>query len=216
MLSELPKLYLARHGDTAWTDSHQHTGRTDLPLNERGEEHARQLGERLRGFSFVRVFTSPLQRASKTCALAGFPLTLPSPASDGGEGRVRGVVAEVDHDLIEWDYGRLEGTLTSDILKERPGWELYRDGCPDGESPQDVAARADRFIARVHGLTGDVLAFSSGHIIRMIAARWCGLAPAVGRVFFCRPASVGVLGFEHDRRDQPVIRLWNYVSEPRE
>jgi probable phosphoglycerate mutase len=195
----LPKLYLARHGDTAWTDSHQHTGRTDWPLNARGEEHARQLGERLREFSFVRVFTSPLQRASRTCELAGF-----------------GAAAEVAPDLTEWDYGRLEGTLTSDILKDRPSWELFRDGCPDGESPQDVAARADRFIARVHGLTGDVLAFSGGHIIRMIAARWHGTAPAAGRVFFCRPASIGVLGFEHDRSDQPVIGLWNYVSEPRE
>ena len=199
MPSTLPKLFLARHGDTAWTDSHQHTGRTDLPLNERGEEHARQLGERLRTFTFARVFTSPLRRASKTCELAGF-----------GSG------AEVDPDLTEWDYGRFEGKLTSEILAERPGWELYRDGCPGGESPEDVAARADRFIKRVHGLGGEVLAFSSGHIIRMIAARWHGMAPVFGRVFFCRPASVGVLGFEHDRRDQPVIRLWNYVSEPRE
>jgi len=199
MSSLLPKLYLARHGDTAWTDSHQHTSRTDLPLNERCVEHARQLGERLRGFSFVRVFTSPLQRAKKTCELAGF-----------------GAVAEVDPDLIEWDYGRFEGTLTSDILKSRPGWELYRDGCPEGESPEDVFARADRFIARVRRMEGDVLTFSSGHIIRMIAARWNGLAPADGRVFFCRPASVGVLGFEHDSREQPIIRLWNYVSEPPE
>ena len=199
MSTVLPKLFLARHGDTAWTDSHQHTGRTDLPLNERGEEHARQLGERLRGFSFVGVFTSPLQRAAKTCELAGF-----------------GAVAEVDPDLTEWDYGRFEGTLTRDILKDRPGWELYRDGCPEGESPEDVASRADRFIARVHSMEGDVLAFSSGHIIRMIAARWNGLAPTDGRIFFCRPASVGVLGFEHDSRDQPIIRLWNYVSEPRE
>jgi probable phosphoglycerate mutase len=199
MSADLPKLYLARHGDTAWTDSHQHTGRTDLPLNERGEEHARKLGERLRGFTFVRVFTSPLQRASKTCALAGF-----------------GTAAEVDADLIEWDYGRWEGTLTGDIPNDNPSWELFRDGCPDGELPQDVAARADRFIARVQSMVGDVLAFSSSHIIRMIAARWHGMAPAAGREFFCRPASVGVLGFEHDRRDQPVIRLWNYVSEPRE
>jgi broad specificity phosphatase PhoE len=199
MSSALPKLYLARHGDTAWTDSHQHTGRTDLPLNERGEEHARQLGERLRGFCFVRVFTSPLQRASRTCELAGF-----------------GVGAEVNPDLTEWDYGRFEGKRTSDILKEWPGWELYRDGSPGGESPEEVAVRADRFIKRVHGIDGDVLAFSSGHIIRMIAARWHGLAPAFGRLFFCRPASVGVLGFEHDSRDEPVIRLWNYVSEPRE
>ena len=195
MSADLPKLYLARHGDTAWTDSHQHTGRTDLPLNEQGEQHARQLGGWLQPFSFTRVFTSPLLRASKTCELAGF-----------------GVGAEVDHDLIEWDYGRFEGKMTRDILKERPGWELYRDGCPDGEAPRDVAARADRFLARVHGIAGDVLAFSSGHIIRMIAARWLGLPPAAGRVFFCDPASVGVLGFEHDHRDQPVLRLWNFVS----
>ena len=199
MPSGLPKLYLARHGDTAWTDSHQHTGRTDLPLNECGEAHARRLGEWLCGFPFVRIFTSPLQRASKTCELAGF-----------------GSVAEVDSDLIEWDYGSLEGTLTNAILKDRPGWELFRDGCPGGETPQDVADRADRFITRIHGINGEVLAFSSGHIIRMIAARWSGLAPAAGRVFFCRPASIGVLGFEHENRDQPIIRLWNYVSEPRE
>ena len=199
MSADLPKLFLARHGDTAWTDSHQHTGRTDLPLNERGEEHARQLGERLRTFTFARVFTSPLRRALKTCELAGF---------GGG--------AEVDPDLTEWDYGRFEGKLTSEILAELPGWELYRDGCPGGESPEDVAARADRFIKRVHGIGGDVLAFSSGHIIRMIAARWHGMAPVFGRVFFCRPASVGVLDFEHNSRDEPIIRLWNYVSEPRE
>jgi probable phosphoglycerate mutase len=195
MATALPKLYLARHGDTAWTDSHRHTGRTDLPLNERGEEHARQLGERLRSFSFLRVFTSPLQRASKTCELAGF-----------------GGIAEVDPDLIEWDYRRLEGTLTSDILRDQPDWELFRDGCPDGESPQDVAARADRFIARIQGMRGNVLAFSSGHIIRMIAARWNGMTPADGRAFFCDPASVGVVGFEHDHRDQPTVRHWNYVG----
>lgn len=197
MAAALPKLYLARHGDTAWTESHQHTGRTDLPLNEHGVAHARQLAERLREFSFARVFTSPLQRAAKTCELAGF-----------------GKIAEVDADLVEWDYGRLEGKLTSDIVKELPGWDLFRDGCPDGESPQDAAARADRFIARVRGLEGDVLAFSSGHISRMIAARWLGLAPAHGRIFFCAPASVGVLGFEHNRREEPIILLWNYDGHP--
>jgi probable phosphoglycerate mutase len=199
MSSDLPRLFLARHGDTAWTDSHQHTGRTDLPLNERGEEHARQIGERLQRFSFVRVFTSPLQRASKTCELAGF-----------------GAVAQVDPDLVEWDYGRFEGKLTRDIVEERPSWELFRDGCPGGESPEDVAARADHFIARVRGLAGDVLAFSSGHIIRMIAARWLGLPPAAGRFFFCRPASVGVLAFEHHSRDEPIIGLWNYVGQERQ
>ena len=194
--SPLPNLYLVRHGDTAWTDSRRHTGRTDVPLNQRGEERARQLGAWLRQFSLTRVFTSPLLRASRTCELAGF-----------------GEVAEVDADLVEWDYGRFEGKLTGEILTDRPGWELFRDGCPDGESSQDVAARADRFIARVLGLTGDVLAFSSGHIIRMIAARWNGMPPAAGRVFFCRPASVGVLGFEHDSRDEPILRLWNSETQ---
>src|SRR5262245_38984697 len=195
MSSDLPRLFLARHGDTAWTDSRQHTGRTDLPLNERGEERARQIGERLQRFSFVRVFTSPLQRASKTCELAGF-----------------GAVAQIDPDLLEWDYGRFEGKLTRDIVKERPGWELYRDGCPDGESPEDVAARADRFVARVRDLDGDVLAFSSVHTIRMIAARWLDLPPAAGRFFFCRPASVGVLTFEHNSTEEPILGLWNYVG----
>src|SRR5438552_490385 len=199
MPSDLPRLFLARHGDTAWTESRQHTGRTDLPLNASGEERAGLLGERLRRFSFTRVFTSPLQRASKTCALAGF-----------------GDAAKVDPDLLEWDYGRYEGKLTRDILKERPGWEMFRDGCPGGESPRDVAARADRFIAQARAVTGDVLAFSSAHIIRMIAARWLGLPPGAGRFFFCRPASVGVLSFEHNSRDEPVIGLWNYVTHPRE
>jgi probable phosphoglycerate mutase len=129
---------------------------------------------------------------------------------------VRGAVAEVDSDLVEWDYGRFEAKLTRDILKAQPGWELYRDGCPDGESPEDVAARADRFIARVRGTDGDVIAFSSGHVIRMIAARWLGLPPGGGRFFFCRPASVGVLGFEHNSREEPIIRAWNYVTHPRE
>jgi broad specificity phosphatase PhoE len=161
MATCLFKLYLARHGDTAWTESHRHTGRTDLPLNERGEAHAARLGESLRGLAFARVLTSPLRRAAKTCALAGF-----------------GAAARVDPDLAEWDYGRYEGRRTSEVVQERPGWELYRDGCPGGESPDDVAARADRFLARLHGAGDDVLAFSSGHAIPMIAARWLGLPPA--------------------------------------
>ena len=200
MPSELPRLFLARHGDTAWTDSRQRTGRTDLPLERGGEERAPASSASGCGDSpSRRVFTSPLQRASRTCELAGF-----------------GAVATVDPDLVEWDYGRFEGTRTRDILKERPAWELFRDGCPEGESPEDVAARADGFIARVMGIEGDVLAFSSGHIIRMIAARWLGLPPGAGRFFYCRPASVGVLGFEHKSRDEPIISLWNQVAQPRE
>jgi broad specificity phosphatase PhoE len=140
-----------------------------------------------------------LQRASKTCELGGF-----------------GATAQLDPDLVEWDYGRFEGMLTKNILKQQPGWELFRDGCPEGESPGDVASRADRFIARVRGIDGDVLAFSSAHIIRMIAARWLGLTPQAGRFFYCRPASVGVLGFEHKKRDEPIIGLWNHVVQPRE
>jgi probable phosphoglycerate mutase len=196
---EMPKLFVARHGDTAWTESRQRTGRTDIPLNKAGEVNARQLGAGLRRFFFARVFTSPLQRASKTCELAGF-----------------GASATVDPDLVEWDYGRFEGMLTKQILKERPGWELFRDGCPDGESPADTAARADRFIARVRAIQGDVLAFSSGHIIRMVAARWLGLPPSAGRYFYCRPASVGVLGYEHKKRDEPIVGLWNHIVRPRD
>ena len=199
MPSEMPKLFLTRHGDTAWTDSRQRTGRTNIPLNAAGEERAREIGERLRRYSFACVFTSPLQRASKTCELAGF-----------------GAVARADPDLVEWDYGRFEGMLTKNVLKERPGWELFRDGCPGGESPEDVAARADGFIARVRSIEGDVLAFSSVHIIRMIAARWLGQPPAAGRVFYCRPASVGVLGYEHKNRDEPILVLWNNIARPRE
>jgi broad specificity phosphatase PhoE len=195
MPPELPRLFLARHGDTAWTDSRQRTGRTDLPLNERGEVRARLLGERLHRFTFTRVFTSPLQRASKTCELAGYH-----------------AAAIIDPDLTEWNYGRYEGLLTEDIYKERPGWELFRDGCPGGESPQEVAARADRFIARAQAMVGDVLAFSSGHVIRMIAARWLGLPSAYGRFFFCRPASVGALGFEHANKEEPIIGLWNFIG----
>lgn len=189
-------LYLVRHGETAWTESHRHTGRTDVPLNERGEAHARRLGEHLRRFSFSRVFTSPLQRASKTCELAGF-----------------GDAAVIDPDLVEWDYGRYEGKRTLEIVEERPGWQLFHDGCPEGESPGDVAVRADRFIARVRNFTGNVLAFSSGHIIRTIAVRWLGQNPAAGRLLICDPASVGVLGFEHDSPDEPALLLWNFGRE---
>jgi probable phosphoglycerate mutase len=196
MPTPLPRLFLTRHGDTAWTELRKHTGRTDVPLNERGEERALQLGEQLHRFSFSRVFTSPLQRAAKTCQLAGY-----------------GDVAEVDNDLVEWHYGRYEGLLTTAILDQRPGWELFRDGCVDGESPDQVAARADRFIARVRKSDGDVLAFSSGHIIRTIAARWLGLPVDLGRCFYCRPASVGVLSFEHRNIEEPIVALWNYVRQ---
>src|SRR4029453_17219407 len=148
----LPVVYLARHGETAWTVSHRHTGRTDLPLTGHGEEEALRLGARLEGLVFAAVLTSPLQRGARTCELAGF----------GG--------AEVDPDLLEWHDGAYEGRTSADIHAERPGWELFRDGCPGGESPADVGARADRVARRVRTIDGNVLLFSSGHFLRVFAA----------------------------------------------
>ena len=191
MSEKLPVVYLVRHGETAWSLSGQHTGRTDLPLTPRGEENARRLGERLRGRSFARVFTSPLQRAARTCELAGF-----------------GAAAQVDPDLREWDYGAYEGRKTADILRESPGWQLFRDGCPGGERPADVGARADRAIARWRAVEGDVLVFSSGHLLRVAAARWLGLDPSAGRYFLLSTATLSLLGYEHGK-EEPVIRLWN-------
>jgi probable phosphoglycerate mutase len=189
---ELPIVYLARHGETAWSLTGQHTGLTDLPLTERGERNARQLGERLRGLRFARVFASPLQRAARTCELAGF-----------------GAVAEVDGDLVEWNYGEYEGRRTAEIRAERPDWQLFRDGCPGGESPAQVGARADRVVSRVRAVRGDVLLFSSGHFIRVLAARWIGLElTANARRLMLTTASLSALGYE-DSLSQPVIRLWN-------
>jgi probable phosphoglycerate mutase len=191
MSESLPSVYLARHGETEWSRSGQHTGRTDLPLTERGERNARALGERLRGLTFARVFTSPLQRARRTCELAGF----------GGR-------AEVDPDLMEWDYGRYEGLRTADIWKIRPGWQLFRDGCPGGEDAAAVGARADRVIARVRAVDGNVLLFSSGHILRVLAARWLGLDPRGGQLFLLNTATLSILGYDHDKAE-PAVRLWN-------
>lgn len=189
MSANLPLLYLARHGETAWSLTGQHTGLTDLPLTEKGERNARNLGERLRGITFARVFTSPLQRAARTAKLAGFE-------------------AELDSDLVEWNYGQYEGLRTSEIQKQHPGWQLFRDGCPGGESLQQVGARTDRVIARARQAQGNVLLFSSGHILRVLAARWLGLEPAGGRYLMLSTASVSVLGYEHDL-SEPTIRLWN-------
>jgi broad specificity phosphatase PhoE len=191
MSDTLPALYLARHGETAWTLSGQHTGLTDVPLTERGEQDARRLGDRLRGLSFAQVLTSPLQRAARTCELAGF-----------------GAAAEQERDLLEWNYGRYEGRTSADIHKERPDWDLFRDGCPDGEKAADVGARVDRVIARARAAQGDVLLFSSAHVLRVLAARWLGLEPGAGRYFLLATASLSVLGYEHNR-SEPVIRLWD-------
>jgi len=191
MSETLPVIYLARHAETAWSLSGQHTGLTDLPLTPGGERNARQLGEQLRGRRFTRVFTSPLQRASRTCELAGF-----------------GDQAEADSDLVEWNYGDYEGLRSAEIHAKRPDWQLFRDGCPGGESPIQVAARADRVIARVRAAKGDVLIFSSGHFLRMLAGRWLGLEPQAGSYFLLGTASLSILSYEHSR-SQPVIQLWN-------
>jgi probable phosphoglycerate mutase len=191
MSEPLPAVYLARHGETEWSISGQHTGLTDLPLTERGERNARRLGERLQGLTFARVFTSPLRRAARTCELAGF-----------------GTVAQVDPDLVEWNYGAYEGRKTEDILAERPGWQLFRDGCPNGESVAAIGARADRVVARLRAIPGNVLVFSSGHFLRVLAARWLGLEPAGGRLFYLNTATLSMLGYEH-HLSAPAVRLWN-------
>jgi len=194
MSGSFPTIYLARHGQTVWSLSGQHTGLTDLPLTECGEQEAHDLAKRLATLKFAKVFTSPLQRAARTCQIAGF-----------------GGVAEMDADLVEWNYGKYEGRRTAEIHAEAPDWHLFRDGCPGGEMPVQVGARADRVLARARAVKGDVLIFSSGHILRVVAARFLGLEPAGGRFFTLSTASLSVLGFENDL-SQPVIRLWNDTS----
>jgi probable phosphoglycerate mutase len=184
-------VYLARHGETAWSLSGQHTGLTDLPLTKRGECNARRLGERLQGLEFARVLTSPLQRAKRTCELAGFALR-----------------AEVDRDLVEWNYGEYEGLRTADIHGIRPDWEMFRDGFPGGESFDQIAERADRVVDGVRSVDGAVLLFSSGHFLRVLAARWLGLTAHGARHFLLSTASLSTLTYEHNP-SQPAIGLWN-------
>ncbi len=191
MNESLPIAYLVRHGETAWSRLGQHTGRTDLPLTELGEQDARRLAEELAPLSFGAVYTSPLQRAARTCELAGF-----------------GAVAQRDADLLEWDYGDYEGRTSAQIEAARPGWNLFRDGCPGGEAAADVGARADRAITRIREGSGDILVFSSAHILRVLAARWLGLPPEAGRCFVLGTASLSGLGYEH-RVGKPVVRFWN-------
>ncbi|MGA6970293.1 MAG: histidine phosphatase family protein [Candidatus Binatus sp.] len=191
MSQTLPVVYLARHGETAWSISGQHTGLTDLPLTEQGERNARRLADRLKGLSFAKVYSSPLQRAVRTCELAGF-----------------GARAEIDRDLLEWNYGEYEGRRTQDIHAERPDWQLFRDGCPGGESPQQIGVRADRVVQRLREIQGNVLIFSSGHILRVLSARWLGLEPAGGKYLLLSTASLSALSYEHNL-SQPVIQLWN-------
>ncbi|TMH36519.1 MAG: histidine phosphatase family protein [Betaproteobacteria bacterium] len=194
MSDGLPMVYLARHGETAWSASGRHTGMTDLPLTQRGEQNARDLGERLKAVPFARIFTSPLQGAVRSSSLAGF-----------------GANAEIDPDLVEWNYGQYEGRTSAEIHAERPDWQLFLDGCPGGESPTDVATRADRVVARARAVQGNVLLFSSAHFLRMLAARWLGLDPSAGRYWVLSTASLSTLGYEHDAAE-PVIRLWNATN----
>jgi probable phosphoglycerate mutase len=191
-MKHLPTVYVARHGETAWTVSRQHTGLTDIPLTPAGERNARQLGERLRGMTFARILSSPLQRARRTCELAGF-----------------GDRVEIDPELVEWNYGDYEGVTTADIRKTRPDWQLFRDGVPNGESLDHVGARADRVIARLRAIEGgDVLLFSSGHFSRVLSARWLGQPAAFGKHLYLSTAALCALGYEHNL-DDPCLLLWN-------
>lgn len=191
MRSAFPEIYLVRHGETEWSVSGRHTGRSDIPLTENGEAAARGLAGRLPAQMFSAVWSSPSQRALKTCALAGF-------ASE----------SVTKPDLAEWDYGAYDGITTKDILAERPGWRLFRDGCPSGETAADVGVRADRVIGELRQLGSSVLIFSSAHFLRVLAARWLGLPPQRGDAFVLDTASISRLGYEHDL-EEPVLRGWN-------
>lgn len=191
MKQTFPQLYLVRHGETTWSISGQHTGRTDIALTEHGEQAAQTLRARLQDLRFGKVFTSPLQRARQTADLAGF-----------------GAPAEPDPDLMEWDYGDYEGRRTVDIRSERPGWGLFEDGCPGGETLVDIATRADRVIARIRALENDVLVFAHRDILRILIARWIALPALEARRFDLATASVSTLGYDHGL-DEPVIRRLN-------
>ncbi len=183
------EVVLARHGETEWSRSGQHTGRTDVPLTEAGIRNAELLAPRLEGRHFAAVFTSPLSRAVETCRLAGL-----------------GAAAQVREELREWDYGEYEGITTAEIREGRPGWLLWRDGCPGGEDARQVGSRVNRLIGELQGLGGDAALFAHGHVLRVIAARWVGLPPESGGLLALSTATLGVLGYE---REVAVIRLWN-------
>lgn len=189
---QLLQLYFIRHGETEWSISGQHTGRTDIPLTAHGEDEARAFEPLLRALTFTCVLTSPRQRARRTCELAGL-----------------GLVAEIDPDLAEWDYGEYEGQRTMDIRKERPGWNVFRDGCPGGEMPADVSERADRLIARLLALHGNVALFSHGQFGCVLAARWIGMPAIEGQHFALDAASLSILGHEPSHPAVRVIALWN-------
>ncbi len=193
------QVYFVRHGETAWSLSGQHTGRTDLPLTPHGEALARGLAQVLRGINFSRVLTSPRLRARRTCELAG----------------LGGPAVQLEPDLAEWDYGVYEGLRTGEIHQQHPAWDVWNDGCPGGETPADVNDRADRLIARWVGDSGHsdtVIAFSHGQFGRALAARWMGLPVQQGQHFALGPASVSILGFESGHPHRRVIALWNATA----
>jgi broad specificity phosphatase PhoE len=189
-----PTAWLVRHGETEWARLGRHTGRTDVPLTETGREQARTLGRRLAGHAFELVLTSPLSRASDTAALAGFA-----------------TIAVADPDLREWDYGAMEGRLTAEIRADYPGWTIWRGPWPDGETIEEVAARADRVIARIRAAGTDALVFSHGHLLRVLAARWLGQPATLGGIFALGTATISILGWEHDA---PVVETWNEACRP--
>lgn len=184
-----PGLWVIRHGETEWASLGRHTSRTDVPLLEVGERDARRLGALLRGHRFAEVLSSPLHRALDTCRLAGF-----------------GDRAELAEDLREWDYGEDEGRTTAEIRVDRPGWTIWTQGPRGGETIDEVGARADRVVARVRAASGDVLCFAHGHVLRIVAARWLGLPPRDGSLLALDPATISILGWEHET---PVIERWN-------
>jgi probable phosphoglycerate mutase len=189
-MSVVPTIVLARHGATEWSADGRHTGRTDLPLTPKGEDDGRRLKSRLAGTAYTRVFSSPLQRAKRTAELAGF-------------------TPVIEPDLLEWNYGRYEGLTTADVRKDRPDWVLFRDGCPAGESPSEIAVRVDRLIARLRTLSGTVLLFAHGHVLRVLAARWVGQPVTFAGALLLSTATVSGLGFDHGHPDEPAIQLWN-------
>jgi len=189
------RLYLIRHGETAWSITGQHTGRTDLPLTARGKEEAITLAPRLKEISFAHVLTSPLQRAQQTCALAGL-----------------GATAVINDDLTEWDYGDYEGMVSQDIRQQQPGWNVYRDGCPNGEMPEQIRQRADRLIAQVRELKGNIALFSHGQFGCVLAARWIGLLVLNAQHFYLGTATLSILSYKVNHPELEVIELWNAAA----
>jgi probable phosphoglycerate mutase len=190
------RLFLVRHGETAWSITGQHTGVTDIALTPHGEDEARALAPRLRRTSFARILTSPLRRARQTCELAGF-----------------GVEAHIEPDLMEWNYGDYEGKRTADIQRTRAGWNVWLDGCPHGESPANIEGRADRLLGRLRPLSGNIALFSHGQFGAALAGRWIGLAVIEAQHLALTPASISILAYEAGHPTVPVIALWNAYAD---